>query len=288
MDRFLLQLARAVFLVLGLSACQPAPTGAPSPTSSGPSVATPPAQPARPALSGELVVFAAASLSEAFTEIGQRLEASAPGLRVTFNFAGSPQLRTQIEQGARADLFASANIEQMELAVRNGVISGTPRLFASNKLVVVVPRENPGRIQSVGDLARPGLKLVLAQRDVPAGAYAREIFQKLSADPAYGAVFADGTLRNVVSEEPNVRQVLAKVQLGEADAAIVYATDVTAQTANIVQVLPIPDQFNVVALYPIAVVQGARNREAAEAFINAVLASEGQATLKKYGFLPPP
>jgi molybdate transport system substrate-binding protein len=275
-----------VVMVL-LAGCGAPQTGGPGGPVAGPSVQTPLSQPVPPRLSGELTVFAASSLTEVFTEIAQGFEAAQPGLRVTLSFGGSPQLRTQIEQGARADVFAAANVEQMDLAVRNGVVAGTPRLFAGNRLAVVVPRDTAGRVQTLADLARPGLKIVLAQRDVPVGAYAREVIQKLAAEPGASPDYAERVLRNVVSEEPNVRQVLAKVQLGEADAAIVYTTDVTPATASAVRQLPVPDGANVVARYPIARIAGSSNADAAEAFIAYVLSPAGQESLKRSGFLPP-
>ena len=264
-----------------LAACGAPQTGGPSALGGGPSVQAP------PRLSGEVTVFAASSLTEVFTEIAHGFETVHPGVRVTLTFGGSPQLRTQIEHGARADVFAAANVEQMDLAVRNGVIAGTPRLFAGNRLVVVVARENRGRVDTLADLARPGLKVVLAQREVPVGAYARDAIQQLAAELGAGADYADRVLRNVVSEEPNVRHVLAKVQLGEADAALVYLTDVTPATASAVRQLLIPEVANVVARYPIARTAGSSNADAAEAFIAYVLSPAGQEILKRYGFLPP-
>ncbi|MFN8535622.1 MAG: molybdate ABC transporter substrate-binding protein [Dehalococcoidia bacterium] len=281
-DRFLWAAATLMMLV-GCSA--PPPTGSAGPTvqtPASPGAPQPPSAP--PPLSGELTVFAASSLTEAFDEIAAAFQAANPQARVVLNFGGSPQLRTQIEQGAFADVFASANIEQMDLAVKNGVISGTPVPFASNKLVVVTPKDNPGKIQSLNDLARPNLKIVLAQKDVPVGAYARDSIARMAADPTFGSSFADGVGRNIVSEEPNVRQVLAKVQLGEADAAVVYATDLTPQTAGSVKQIPIPDRFNVIALYPIAQVRESKRADLAQAFITFVAGPSGQAILKKWGF----
>src|SRR5205823_2403195 len=156
---------------------------------------------------------------------------------------------------------------QMDAARASGVIAGDDRLFAKNRLVVIFPVSNPAKIASVQDLARPGIKLVLAQPSVPIGAYARQALQNMAADPGFGADFAQKVLANLRSEEANVRTVVTKVQLGEADVAIVYATDVTPAVAKDVQSIPLPDQFNVVATYPIALVRGAPNPAAATAFI---------------------
>ena len=238
--------------------------------------------PARP--TGELTVFAAASLTEPFTEMGTRLEATYPGLKILYNFGGSPTLRTQLEQGARADVFASADAAQMELARKSGVVQGDTPIFVKNRLVVIVPRENPGKVTLFRDLARPGLKLDLAAPKVPVGNYSRQALQKATAE--YGAEFAEHVLKNVVSEEENVKQVVTKVQLGEADAGIVYVSDVTPKVSNAVHMIPIPDAYNQIATYPIALTQSVENRMAAEMFINFVLSPEGQAALKAHHFIP--
>jgi molybdate transport system substrate-binding protein len=238
--------------------------------------------PARPA--GELTVFAAASLTEPFTEMGKRLEAIYPGLKILYNFGGSPTLRTQLEQGARADVFASADAVQMALASKSGVVQGDAPIFVRNRLVVIVPRENPGKLMAFRDLARPGLKLDLAAPKVPVGNYSRQALHKATAE--YGAGFAEGALQNVVSEEENVKQVVTKVQLGEADAGIVYVSDVTSKVRNTVHLIPIPDAYNQIATYPIALTQRVQNRVAAEMFLQFVLSSAGQAVLKTHHFLP--
>jgi molybdate transport system substrate-binding protein len=157
-------------------------------------------------------------------------------------------------------------------------------VFARNALVLVLPRDNPGRITALEDLARPGLRLVSTAPQVPIGAYTRQMLQSVSQDPAYGADFADRVLANVRSEELDVRAVLAKVALGEGDAGIVYATDVTPQVAPEVQVIAVPEAFNVVATYPIALVQGARQPALGQRFIDLVLSDAGQAVLARYNF----
>jgi len=240
------------------------------------------------ALTGELTVFAAASLTDAFQEIGAQLEADNPGLRIVFNFAGSQALRAQLAEGARADVFASADEVTMEGAREDGSIAGEPRIFVANQLVVILPADNPAGVQELRDLARPGVKLVLADETVPAGRYARQILTTMGRNPSFGSDFTDRVLANVVSNETNVRQVVAKVQLGEADAGIVYASDVTPAVRADVTVLDIPAEFNVVARYPIAIVRDAANPTAAEAFTDAVLSPAGQDTLTRHGFLPAP
>ena len=230
-----------------------------------------------------LTVYAAASLTEAFTEIGDAFEASHPDVTVAFNFGGSQNLRTQIEQGAPVDVFASANAKEMDaLVAQNMVPSGEPKVFLTNQLIVILPEENPAGVASLEDLGKPGLKLVLAAEEVPAGRYAREILEKLNA--MFGADYSEKVLANVVSNEDNIRQAVTKVQLGEADASIVYVSDAVAVPE--LQKIPIPAEMNVVAEYPIARLGGSSNPELADDFIEYVLSRDGQATLKKWGFTP--
>jgi molybdate transport system substrate-binding protein len=175
----------------------------------------------------ELTVFAAASLTDAFGRIAEAFEAAHPGVTVAFNFAGSQALRTQIEEGAAADVFASANFAELETLIASGHITAEDgQFFAGNRLVVIVPQDNPAEIESLADLARPGVKLVLTAEEVPVGRYARQALDNLNAQ--LGADFAVSVLANVVSNEDNVKQVVAKVSLGEADAGIVYSTDAMA------------------------------------------------------------
>jgi molybdate transport system substrate-binding protein len=230
-----------------------------------------------------LTVYAAASLTEAFTEMGDAFEASHTGVSLTFNFGGSQNLRTQIEQGAPVDVFASANAKEMDtLVAQNLVQAGAPKVSLTNQLVVILPKENPADIISLEDLGKPGLKLVLAAEEVPAGRYAREILEKLNA--MFGAEYRDQVLANVVSNEDNIRQAVTKVQLGEADASIVYVSDAVAVPE--LQKIEIPAEMNVVAEYPIARLAGSSNPDLANDFIEYVLSPDGQATLKKWGFTP--
>lgn len=236
--------------------------------------------------SGSLSVFAAASLTEAFSILGKVLEQRNPGLQVTFNFAGSQQLALQLEQGARADILASADQRWMEYARERGLISGVAREFVRNTLVVIVPRSNPAGINRLQDLARPNIKLVVAAEAVPAGRYSREILAKLSHAPGFGSDYAQRVLGNVVSEEDNIKAVVAKVQLGEADAGIVYRSDVTPNAASRVQIIDVPERYNVIASYPIAIVKGAPNPEAAGQFMDLVFSSLGQRVLREQNFIP--
>lgn len=241
----------------------------------------------RGAAGGRLTIFAAASLTEAFREIGAAFEREHPGSAVLFNFAGAQQLALQLEEGAEADLFASADRRYMERVIAAGLVeAGAAAPFARNELVVIVPWDNPGRVESPRDLARPGLRLVLAGEQVPVGAYTRQALEKLAADPACGPGFRAAVEANVVSYEENVKQVVAKVQLGEADAGVAYRSDVTPALAGRVRRIDIPPQFNVVAVYPIAVLRSAPRGDLAREFVHLVLGPQGQRILEERGFAP--
>jgi molybdate transport system substrate-binding protein len=238
---------------------------------------------ASPGSPAALTVYAAASLTDAFTEIGQAFEAEHSDTSIVFNFGGSQNLRTQIEQGAPAVVFASANTREMDTLVSQGLVAKEAQeIFLTNQLVVILPQDNPTGINSLEDLAEPGLKLLLAAEEVPAGRYARQVLQNLNS--MFGADYRDRVLANVVSNEDNIRQAVTKVQLGEADASIVYVSDAVA--APELQRIEIPEQVNVIAEYPIAPLTGSSNPELADEFIAYVLSPEGQATLEKWGFTP--
>jgi molybdate transport system substrate-binding protein len=233
----------------------------------------------------DLVVMAAASLSEAFTQLGTQFEAGHPETHVVLNLAGSQQLAQQLAQGAPADVFASANEKQMQVAIDAGrVAGGSARVFATNRLTVIGAPSVALPLKSADDLARPGLKVVLAAGNVPAGEYALEFLGKASASAAYGADYQAAVLKNVVSYEENVRSVVAKVALGEADAGIVYKTDVIGENSGKVASLDIPPELNVVASYPIAVIADSKQPETAQAFMDLALSPEGQAILAHLGF----
>ncbi len=235
--------------------------------------------------SGRITVFAAASLRGAFEEIAAGFEATYGGTAVDFNFAGTPTLRTQLEQGARADVFASANRQQMDLALESGVVEPPFSTFARNSLVIITPADNPGNVKSPADLEHEGLKLVVAREEVPVGVFTRQALEAMSAAAVFGAGFGEAVLDNVVSLESNVKQVVAKVELGEADAGIVYETDVTEALAANLARIEIPDALNVVAEYPAALVTDRGNDATARAFLDYLLSEPGQAILARHGFL---
>jgi molybdate transport system substrate-binding protein len=233
-----------------------------------------------------LNVFAAASLTDAFDEIGASFSAANPGTEVVFNFAGSNQLATQIGEGAPADLFASANATQMTAAIHSGrIISGTQRTFVRNRLVVIMPSDNPAGLTTLQDLATPGVKVVFAAAEVPVGQYTLTFLDKADADATLGAGYKDGVIANVVSYEANVRAVLTKIRLGEADAGVVYTSDVGAVADQVTQI-EIPDALNTIASYPIAPLADSAHPEIAQQLIDYVLAADGQQILARYGFIP--
>jgi molybdate transport system substrate-binding protein len=228
-----------------------------------------------------VTVFAAASLTRVFTELGPVFQRAHPGQQVRFNFGASSALRSQIQLGAPADVFASADHEQMA-PLRKVRLVDAPATFARNRLALVVPLANPARIRSPRDLDQRGLRLVTTAPAVPIGRYTQQALARLAKLPGYPADFVARVNRNVVSREPNVRAVLAKVELGEADAAVVYETD--GRASRRVKVLPIPEKANLIAEYPAAVVTATHQRDGAEAFVRFLQSPAARRVLKRYGF----
>ncbi len=220
----------------------------------------------------ELSVFAASSLTEAFTELGDQFTAAHPDVKVTFAFAGSSDLVTQLQQGAPADVLATADTSNMDKVAS---LTGAPQAFAGNQLIIAVEPGNPKHITGLADLADPDLKVVLAAPEVPAGKYAEEALAKA------------GAAVQPVSLEVSVKGVVTKVSLGEADAGIVYVTDVAAAQGKI-EGVAIPADQNVTATYPIATLKESASPEDAQAFVDLILSPEGQKVLAEYGFLPAP
>ena len=221
---------------------------------------------------GTVTVFAAASLSAAFQELARTFEAQHPGVKVDLAFGGSSTLVQQIQQGAPADVFASADEANMQRLVESGAIAGVPALFAHNRLQIVVGLGNPKHIAGLADLAKPGLTIALCGPTVPCGGYTAEVFRMA------------GLATPQASQELDVKAVLSKVVLGDADAGVVYVTDVRAAGTAVVGV-DIPQEANVIARYPIAAVKNAPHAPAAAAFIAFVLSAEGQQKLTRFGFL---
>jgi molybdate transport system substrate-binding protein len=233
-----------------------------------------------------LKIFAAASLTEAFTEIKPQFEAAHSNITITYNFNGSQLLVQQMTNGAAADVFASADEANMQKANEGNLVQ-TASIFAKNRLTVIVPASNPGKINTLKDLANKGVKLVVAAPAVPVGKYSLQVLDKMGASTSYGPDYVKNVRANVVSQEENVKAVVQKVQLGEADAGIVYTTDVTVALNGKVNFLEIPNEFNVIANYPIAMTKSSTAQDAASTFVQYVLGSEGQTVLKKYHFISP-
>jgi molybdate transport system substrate-binding protein len=259
-------------------------SGGGSPATSTVTAAT---TPSRTPLSGKISVFAASSLTDVFRTEGVAFMKANPGVTVEFNFQSSSALAAQIEQAAPADVFASADVANMQRVVDKTFIADAPVNFVRNLPVIAVPADNKAQIATPKDLSKAGVKLVLAGPDVPIGNYARQVIDKLAADPAYGPAYKDAVLKNLVSNEANVRAILTKVELGEADAGIVYKTDALASGSK-VKTVAIPDGANVIATYPIAVVKSSRNAGVAVAFVAYLRSADGQRLLREAGFDPIP
>lgn len=253
-------MAVSATLVLALPAC-----GSESPSGGSSSGA------ADGGLSGTLTVFAAASLTDVFGDLGNRLTADHPDLEVQFSFAGSAALATQITQGAPADLFASADQTQMAVVTDAELHAEDPQVFTENALQIAVPAGNPAGIAGLDDFAREDLSLAICAPEVPCGAAADEVFQ------AAGVAAAPDTL------EEDVRAALTKLELGEVDAALVYASDVST-AGDAVQGITFPEAEDAVNAYPICVLSAAPNPDAAQAFVDLVFSDDGQAALEAAGF----
>jgi len=224
-------------------------------------------------LSGSLTVFAAASLTEAFSDEKTALATTHPELSLTYSFAGTSALVTQLQQGAPADVFASADQKNMQVLVDAGLVDA-PKTFARNKLQIAVAPGNPRHITGLADLAKADLRVVVVAPDVPAGTYSQQ------------ALATAGVTVKPKSQELDVKSALAKVTAGEADATIVYVTDVKAAGGK-ADGVDIPDNQNVIAVYPIAVVKASTHHDAAEAYVDEIVSGTGQKALAGRGFLPP-
>jgi molybdate transport system substrate-binding protein len=258
--------ATAGAAVLAVTACGSSGTSASGGTGSGSSGGG--------KLSGTVIVFAAASLNGAFDKLGAQFRRAHPGVTMKFSYAGSSAIATQLRQGARADLFASASPANMTDVTSDHLTAGQPRVFARNSLEIMVAKGNPDKITSVSDLSRSSVKVAVCAPAVPCGAYSTKVFRKA------------GVTVHPVSQEPSVSSVVTKVTLGEADAGIVYTTDVRAAGGKVTGVA-IPASQNVTADYPIAALKDAPNPAASDAFMRYVLSPAGRQVLTSYGFRPP-
>ena len=232
-----------------------------------------------------LTIFAAASLKGVLEAAKPVYEAAVPGAVLTVSTDSSSTLATQIEQGAPADLFLSADTTQPERLVEGGFAGGDPVPFASNELTIIVPSDDPADVQAPSDLARPGVQIIAAGDEVPITKYAKQVVDNLAAQPGYPADFAAAYAANVVSREDNVKAIVAKIELGEGDAGIVYVTDAAASKG--VKTVDIPEAANVQATYAGVIVQTSTNQVAAKAFLDWFAGPDGQSILASFGFHPP-
>lgn len=232
---------------------------------------------------GQINVFAASSLTDAFGEMKESFEEQHSGAEVRLNFAGSSTLLTQLQQGAPADVFASADEEKMDTAVEDGLVED-PQDFVTNELVVIVPEGNPARIEQLEYLARPGLRLVLAEESVPVARYTQQVLEKANAQ--YGPDFAQRVLSNIASREVDVKAAANRVSVGDADATFVYRSDITPDLEERVRVIEIPSDLNVTATYPIARTTSSSNPELAGEWVRFVTSEEGERILTEWGFEP--
>jgi molybdate transport system substrate-binding protein len=231
-----------------------------------------------------LTILAASSLIDAFEVLANRFEEQNPGVKVKQSFESSSTLLAQIQQGAPADVFASAAEEEMNTAVKEGLVNGEPEVFVKNREIVMVPKDNPANIRRFRDVAKPDVKLVLAGKDVPAADYALEILDKAKGE--YGADFEKDVLSNVVSRESDVRASVNRVVVGDADATFGYASDYTPDIRDRVEIVRIPPDLNIVATYPIVALEDAKSPELAKKWVELVTSEEGQRMLQKWNFEP--
>lgn len=239
--------------------------------------------PASPVLTqAPLLVYAAASLSDAFLALEAEFERRHPEVDVVLNLASSSTLANQMLLGARADVIASADEAQIARLQVAGLV-GDAQIFARNRLALVVPSDNPAGLRSPADLARPGLRLAFAFPGVPVRGYSDQVLERLATKEQ---IEVEDVLANVVTEESNVRQVLFRVAYGSADAGFVYRSDVTPELADRVLVIPLADELNVLASYPVALASDGANERLARAFIALLLSPAGQRSLQDHGFIP--
>lgn len=292
-------IAIAAMALVGIAAAQSPATSAAPATSSAPATsasAAPPCAPlptlppagspaASPAALAPITVFAAASLTNPFSTMSQAWATQHPGSTLTLSFGSSAALRTQIEQAAPADVFVSADTRNPQALIDACLAPAPITQFASNHLVIVVPKDDPAGITAATDLAKPGVRIVAAGDDVPITKYAEQVVANLAAAPGAAPGFADAYHANIVSREDDVAHVLAKIEIGEGDAALVYSSD--AVTSDQVTAIALPEDVNVVASYGAVEVGSTTQAPTAQAFLAYLQDPEAQAILAQAGFLPP-
>lgn len=288
MRRSVRALLAGLLIVAGCSVAAPTatpgrsspPASTPGPQSSGPESAAASRPPSVP-----LTIFGAASLKPVLDEARVAWEAGAPGSRLTISTDSSATLAAQIELGAPADVLLSADTANPRRLADKRLVAGQVVPFATNRLTIIVPAGNPAGVRAATDLARPGLRIIAAGAPVPITGYATQVVDRIAAEPGAPAGFAAAYAANIRSREDNVRAVVAKIELGEGDAAIVYLTD--ARGTSKVATVELPDRVNVPASYAGVVIRASQHVAAAEAFLDWFAGPAGQAILTRYGFLPP-
>ncbi len=229
-------------------------------------------------------MLAASSLTDAFGELADTFERENPGVEVKASYESSSTLLAQMQQGAPADVFAAADEAKMKAAVEENLVDGEPETFAKNREVIMVPKDNPASIEEFRDVAKPGVKLVLAEDEVPVAEYAKEILGK--ANEEYGGGFEEAVMSNIVSREADVRASVNRVALGDADATFGYTSDYTPGMRDKVETVAIPVDLNIVATYPIAQLKEANDPELARKWLDLVTSEKGQKVLQRWGFEP--
>jgi molybdate transport system substrate-binding protein len=270
-------------LLFVVAACSNA--GASPTASAAPSAAPTSATSAAPAAPAALTIYGAASLKGVLDKVKAAYETANPGSTLTISTDSSATLETQIEQGAPADVFLSADTTNPKKLVDNGLAARAAVTFAGNKLTIIVPTANPAGIKTAADLAKTGVKVIAAGDAVPITKYATQLVANLAKEAGYPADFAAKYTANIASKEDNVKAIVAKIELGEGDAGIVYVTD--AKTSTKVTTVDVPETANVPATYAGVVVKASKNAVAAQAFLTWFAGPDGQAILGTFGFLPP-
>ena len=232
----------------------------------------------------EITVFCAAGLTGAFNDLGQ-IYKNESNDSVVFNFDGAQVLRTQVENGAYADVLVSSNDKNINALKAEGLLNDSSiSVFAMNWQALIVPKINPAKIQNLSDLAKPGVKIVFGVKDLPITNITMMVLDKLATDPAYGPQYKEKVLSNVVSQETNINLIMSKVALGEADAAFVHKSEISPEYENKVTVIDIPGKYNIKSEYAIGVLKQSKSPDLAEGFINLVKSAEGRAILEKHGY----
>ena len=235
----------------------------------------------------ELTVFAAASLTGVIGDLDPVFEAAHPGVNVTSNFDSSATLETQIKEGAAADLFLPASTKNIDNLVKEKLLdNGSVTPYATNKLAIIVPKDNPAAITGLADLAKPGVKIVSETAEVPVRKYTEQMLNKTLNSTDYGQSFVDGFKANIISEETNVAGATTKVALGEADAGVTYYSDVTKDLGGKITIIEIPKEYNIVASYTAGILTESKQPELAKEFIGLLTSDDGKTALKDYKFSP--